>query len=129
MSHVLPLPHRSTLAVPLAALALGAAGGTAAALIIADGDTVIRQTPSAQVRELPNTATPVPPRVSEAPTKSASVSSPAPVPERVAVLSPRRVVPVTSAPPVPERVTSSLAGTTDPVTAPAPERVSGAHTR
>ena len=110
--HILPNPQR-TLAIPLAALALGAAGGTTAALIIADSDTVVvyGSSRAAEVRALPSTSAPVPERVSPAPTVSKSVTKTvAPVPERV---SP-----------------SPVAETSSPSTsAPVPERISGAHAR
>ena len=99
MTFVPQHPTRS-LAVPLAALALGVAGGTSAALIVADGDTIIRSSaPAVEVRALPTGATPVPERVSPGPVS----------------LSPRRAP------------TSSLAGTTS--SAPRPERIRGARTR
>ena len=101
MSYALPHPSRS-LAVPLAALALGAAGGTTAALIIADSDTIIRNpAPAAEVRLPSSGAMPVPERVSPAP--PVAKSSPAPAPERVA---PAPTVSVTKSTvvPAPERV-------------------------
>lgn len=98
MSYALPHPTRS-LAVPLAALALGVAGGTSAALIIAEGDTITRSS-AVEVRALPVGGTPVPERVAPGPVS----------------LAPRRAP------------TSSLAGTSSS-SAPAPERISGARTR
>ena len=119
--HVLPLPNRNALAVPLAALALGIAGGTSAALIVADGDTIIRSSaPAVEIRSLPTGGTPVPERVGPAPAVAPVVSQSGPAPERVSPgpvsLSPRRAP------------TSSLAGTSSS-SAPVPERISGARSR
>lgn len=118
MSYALPHPTRS-LAVPLAALALGVAGGTSAALIIAEGDTITRSS-AVEVRALPVGGTPVPERVAPAPSIAPVVEQSGPAPERVAPgpvsLAPRRAP------------TSSLAGTSSS-SAPAPERISGARTR
>ena len=107
MSHVLPLPDRSSLAVPLAALAIGAAGGLAIGVIVADdGGPVPGPAPAARVSDVPVSTPPVPERVSAAPAKPAA--------------------PVATSAPVPERVASSLAGTTSSSTPVAPERISGA---
>ena len=120
MTYLPQHPTRS-LAVPLAALALGIAGGTSAALILADSDTIIRgSAPAVEVRALPTGGTPVPERVAPAPAVAPVVSQSGPAPERVSPgpvsLSPRRAP------------TSSLAGTTAS-SAPVPERISGARTR
>ena len=120
MTYVPQHPAR-TLAVPLAALALGLAGGTTAALIVADGDTIVRgSAPAVEVRALPTGAPPVPERVAPAAVIAPVVSQSGPAPERVSPgpvsLSPRRAP------------TSSLAGTTSS-SAPVPERISGARSR
>ena len=111
MSHVLPLPHRSSLAVPLAALAIGAASGLAAGVIVADdGVSVPSPSPAVQVSDVP-------------------LSAP-PVPERVTAVSAKSAAPVATSAPVPERATSSLAGTTSSNSTPVvPQRVSGARGR
>lgn len=111
MSHVLPLPHRSSLAVPLAALAIGAASGLAAGVIVADdGVSVPGPAPAAKVSEVP-------------------LSTP-PVPERVTGVAAKSAAPVATSAPVPERTTSSLAGTTSSSSTPVvPERISGARSR
>jgi hypothetical protein len=85
MHYALPHPQR-TIAVSLAALALGAAGGVAGALILDEDDVVSRSSaPAANVSVEPRD-TPAPERVSPAPSSSDLKFFPksgAPVPERV----------------------------------------------
>jgi hypothetical protein len=133
MSIALPNPQRS-LAIPLAALVLGAGAGVAATAILNDDEIVFRSSPAAVVDSPRSTAVPVPERVTNAPAASAaSASSAAPVPERVTNAS--AASESASPAPVPERVgpqpqTSSLSGATSGDTPPpVPERVSGAHAR
>ena len=113
MSTTLPHPSRNTLAAPLAALALGLAGGVTGALILADDDPVaFRSSPGPAKVALPTAAPPVPERVSSAP--SVSTSSLAGTSERTA--------------PVPERV-AGAAVVKSQSSSPVPERISGAHKR
>ena len=134
MHYALPHPQR-TLAVPLAALALGLAGGVSGALILTD-DTVEFRTaaPSAEVSAPKSSAVPVPERVAPTPVAPvASSSSPAPVPERVTPApSSQATANVRSTAPVPERVTpapTSQASGNAGSTAPVPERISGQRVR
>jgi hypothetical protein len=135
MSIALPNPQRS-LAIPLAALVLGAGAGVAATAILNDDEIVFRSSPAAVVDSPRSTAVPVPERVTNAPAASAaSASSAAPVPERVTNASAASESASPAPAPVPERVgpqpqTSSLSGATSGDTPPpVPERVSGAHAR
>ena len=115
MQYAQPHPQR-LIAVSLAALALGAGGGIAGALILDEADVVSRSSvPAASVGVEPrDTPAPAPERVSPAPSSAELKFVPrsgAPIPGRGA--------------PSAEANTSSLAGTTSAD----PERISGVRMR
>jgi hypothetical protein len=109
VSYALPHPQRS-IAIPLAALAIGITGGVAAQALLDDETLVFRSAPALVSSDLPSTSTPVPERVSPAPAVVAG-----------------SLAGTTS--PVPERVSPTPAADTGGTPAPVPERVSGVRAR